>query len=371
MQRSTPIAADGLRGWRAVVPEGRPGYLDLRLEKHAPVALRVTGEVPLVANLPLVRAMLAQGGPDAQVTLSLIVGGQQSPRLEIRRYHDDAKVVDERLVVGLPRDRRTERGLRGVQGVPMWLHAVDLSAPEVREPETVTAGCVLPEVLGEAGGPWLIQARLDGRAQRAVSWSPQPQPFSTREARIAAYQQAAGQWVGGDDDTPWDALWQVIAAVGRGGDAGVADQVQAVAGVPEVLARLLLRAPHAELAEALALDMAAPIFWPILPVGAVCGAVAVEFARRTARFARFAPTAEAEDVAWQAMAGRIAAVLALHPALAGHFGCALAETRLIVRAVSPEYQPQLLPVFQARGGRLKERNHPVKTAGSTGLLSRS
>lgn len=89
LERDQPIAAEALRGWRGVAPEGARGDLELRLTGHQQVvALPVAGEVPLHQYVPLIRALLAQGGPDAQVNLNLVVNGQGGRRLEIRRYHD-------------------------------------------------------------------------------------------------------------------------------------------------------------------------------------------------------------------------------------------------------------------------------------------
>ena len=91
------ISVDCLRGWRAVVPEEAKGSLQLQFVGHPAVWLPVAGDVALTPYLPLARAMLAQGDLDAQVNLSLLVDGFEGPRLEIRRYPDDARVVDHAL----------------------------------------------------------------------------------------------------------------------------------------------------------------------------------------------------------------------------------------------------------------------------------
>jgi hypothetical protein len=117
--------------------------------------------------------------------------------------------------------------------------------------------------------------------------------------------------------------------VGRFGDAGVADQVQALAQVPAVAVALALRAPLEELSDMLSLDAAAPLFWPTVPVAAFAEAIRVEHARRQQRLIRsgFEP-AEAWDEAGTALARRIADTLAIHPALEGHFCAALFQAGL-------------------------------------------
>jgi hypothetical protein len=283
LDRYQPIATDGLRGWRAVVPEGYHGDLVLRLEDHIRVALPIAGEMPLYSQLPLIRAMLAQSGPDAQVNLHVVVNGREGRRLEIRRYDDHAVVEGDRLRPGLPRDKpvapETALGLQIDQRL-VRLHAVDLTAPEHPIVIEATANRDLRVLLGEKGGPWLIQSRLGARVQRAVVWAPSRLPWSSREQRITRYAQEWQRLAATPDDPDWQRLWRLIIGVGQGGDAGVADQVQALAIVPEAVVMLLLRVPLAEVPTVLGLDVAAPLFWPVLHVRAFEAAIAVDYTRR-------------------------------------------------------------------------------------------
>lgn len=333
LERDQPIAADGLRGWRAVVPEGVAGELALRLVGHPAVALSVAGEVQLYPYLPLIRAMLAQGGPDAQVNLSLVVHGREGRRLQVRRYDDHAVVEDDRLRTGLPRDTKVmpETALAmQFDKRPLGLHVVDLSAPA--EPVVLQSVSTrdLRTLLGEAGGSRLIQSRLDERTQRAVVWAPRPMARSTRDERIATYSLDWRRLVGEPENPDWEKLWRLIVSVGQGGDAGVADQVQALAQVPEAAVALVLRVPQAEIADALALDLAAPLFWPTEPVAAFAAAIQADYGRRYgSRIGTgFAPDEAAEE-AGTTLARRIAAILSYHSELAGHFGAALVQTGLI------------------------------------------
>jgi hypothetical protein len=132
LERDTPIAADALRGWRAVVPEGAMGELAMGLVGHPVVAVSAAGEVPLHSYLPLIRAMLAQGGPDAQVNLNLIVQGREGKRLEVRRYQDQVLVEGDELRTGLARGTRAapKTALAAqLDRRPVTLHAVDLTIP--------------------------------------------------------------------------------------------------------------------------------------------------------------------------------------------------------------------------------------------------
>lgn len=122
LARNQRISVDCLRGWRAVVPEEAKGSLQLQFVGHPAVWLPVAGDVALTPYLPLARAMLAQGDPDAQVNLSLLVDGFESLRLEIRRYPDDARVVDDapseadwRHLVSVPHDPEWDSLLHSIR----------------------------------------------------------------------------------------------------------------------------------------------------------------------------------------------------------------------------------------------------------------
>ena len=130
------------------------------------MALPIAGEMPLYSQLPVISAMLAQSGPDAQVNLHVVVNGREGRRLEIRRYHDHAVVEGDRLRPGLPRDKaalpETALGIQ-IDRRLVRLHAVDLTAPEHPIVFEATPERDLRAMLGEKGGPWLIQSRLETR----------------------------------------------------------------------------------------------------------------------------------------------------------------------------------------------------------------
>lgn len=371
LERDTPLSIGELRGWRAVSPGNVSGDVQFRLDRRFAVTVRAAGEVPLVAHMPLIRAMLAHAGPDAQVGLNLITEGQEGRRLEIRRYHGQADVDQNgELRLGLARDRRTgKETAKSIENTyaTAVLHAVNLKAPEqVRLLETDVGGPInLPSWLPEGGAFWLIQAMLDGRPQRAFVWSlpptlhpsqdghaPQLQNAandgagrSTREDRIAKYAAKWATLLNEPENPSWEHQWKTILAVGQGGDAGVLDQVQALAKTPAAAAALLFRVPLAELAQCLALDMAAPIFWPATPVKAFSEALLCEQSRLIGRYLRvLEDQREAENEAIFALIRRFNAILALLPELAGHLGAALFDAGFLSSLMREEKGQALLKV---------------------------
>ena len=333
LERNQPLSVDALRGWRAITPDGVSGDLQLQLRKYRAVSLPSAGETPLAGQVPLIEAMLAQE-PDAQVNLSLVVHGHESPRLEIRRYHDQAAVVDDVLCAGLVRDMPVPPDAPGASSSGcgrMSLLAIDVSNADAKPLVERGASVYLRERLGDAAGPWLVQARLDDRVQRAVFWSPQAVPETTRDERIKDYAEQWNELVAVPDDPEWDRSWRLIRAVRQGGDAGTLDTVQALALVPAAAVLLALRVASSELAEVLALDSEAPFFWPILPVSAFTAAVRAEHVRRQRKLAPYFGEREAETEADSAVVKRVGELVVLRPELAGHLGKALLDCGLLDR----------------------------------------
>lgn len=360
LERDTPLSVEALRGWRAIVPKNIHSEVQLRMEGQC-IAMRVEGVTPLAAHVPLVRSMLAHAGPDSEVRLSLITEGQEGRRLEIRRYRRQADILNGRyLRLGLPRGTRTAESGPFAQLTTQGkvvLHAIDLNtAGRVEHREIEAHGDIdLRALLPGSDTVWLIQATLDGEVQRATVWSPIPIPFSSREQRIAKFAAVWQELSEGGNRAEWTRQWSLIRAAMDGGDAGVLDQAQALARVPQAVIRLSLRVQEGnteDLAQVLALDTAVPIFWPAFPVSAFRAALTAEHAHLIGRYKEILDDErEAENDATAALARRIGAILSLHPELAAHFGAALAQAGLL------QYiQPDLLEkiAVPASSGRFVE-----------------
>ena len=245
LEQNSPLAVESLYGWRAITPEDREGDLQLRLQGWRAIALPVVNECSLAAHRPLIQAMLAQGGPDAQVNLSLVVGGEQSKRLEIRRYHKKAAIEGEELHTGLDRNEpaapRNSLGTQIKRNQTITFHAVNMSNPESCKSGETSAVVNLVDLLGETENPWLIQTRYEGKVQRPVVWSAAPP--STREGRIENYKTGLRQLLSDSENDDWGRLEQLITAARQGGDAGALDEVQALAGVPAAALSLASSCP--------------------------------------------------------------------------------------------------------------------------------
>jgi hypothetical protein len=343
LERDTPLAIDALRGWRAISPASFFGEIQFRLDGRLSIAVRAEGELPLAAHMPLIRSMLAHSGPDAEVHLSMITGGQEGRRLIIRRYHRLAHI--EGCFLHLRDGHTGQREISsGASPGDAVLRMVDLNAQEpvqVANRIEVQGALDLRSLLPE-DGVWLIQATVNDEVLRAVVWSPHPDTLSTREERIAQYATTWTRLFEEPGGPEWERLWKLIQAVADCGDASVLDQVQALARAPAAAVELLLRVPVDAISQALALDMAAPIFWPAFPVTAFCK-VTCDHVRHIRRYTEvLEDEQEARQAAVAALARRINAILTLRPELAGHFGAALLNTGLFTPCMHLENRDELL-----------------------------
>ena len=350
LDRNKPMAVESLYGWRVITPEGRRCDLEIHLTDQRPISLPIAGEGSLAAHLPLIRAMLAQSGPDAQLNLRLVVDGQESNRLEIRRYHHRAVVDEGVLRAGLGRDERiapeTTLATQLNKRRKLTFHAVNVNRPEQVKTIEATASVDLREFLGEQEDPWLIQSWLEGQAQRSVVWPLGSVWRTSRDDRIKTYAQEWERLVSAPEDQEWNRLWRLIRTAGEGGDAGALDQAQALAKVPAAVICLALRIPLGELAEVRDLDTVTPIFWPALPVTDFTKAVESEYKRQLAKFSSYFEKHEATEQADEALVKRVGKILTLQPELAVHFGKALVDTGLFSRLIIfPEYQEMLKQLF--------------------------
>ena len=329
------LSVESLYGWRAIVPPGRDGELQLRLQGHRDISLPVASESALVAHRPLIQAMLAQGGPDAQVNLSLVVGGEESQRLELRRYHKSAVAKDGELRAGLDWDqpvaRKTSLESEIRKSQTLTVHAVNLSEPEQCKREETSGIVDLAQLLGKTGGPWLIQMRLEGQIQRPVVWG--SSSSDTRKDRVEHYEAEWRRLLDDCQDNSWERLGALIAAVREGGDAGALDEVQALARVPAAALSLAMRSPRTSLWEIQDLEAAAPIFWPTVQVTEFEVAVRSDQTRLLAKLSSFCDAEEAMETADHALLRRIDQILILMPELASHFGGALAQAGIFNRAL--------------------------------------
>ena len=352
LNRNRPISVTALQGWRALAPEGMPGDLQLQLTGSRPVSLPIAGETSIASRLPVIEAMLAQGDPDSQVNLSLVVSGQEGPRLEIRRYHNKAVVEDGLLRTGLDRDSdqapETVLAVRLNEARRAIIRAVNLGDFGRTGPIETSASVDLAGHLEPSRGSWLVRSTLEGQVQRPVVWAPQPHTKQSRQERVDGYAQRWRELVAAPQDAEWERMLRLISAVGEDGDIGVLDQVQALAMVPVAAIALALRVPSEGIVEVLAVETAAPIFWPAVKVTDFAAAVRMEHARLYEKLMQHDLWSEdqAVDVVDEALAKRVGIISRLHPDLSGHFCGALVDAGLLPRMVGkPDTRERLSGLF--------------------------
>lgn len=361
LSQDTAIAAEELYQWRAVAP-GTRCDLVVRVQKRE-IVLPIAGETPLGIFTPLIRALLVLGTRDVQADICVRSGGEDGFQLRTRLYADSSRIRNGVLYTGLSRDAPPPPKTALADALAprriAKFHAVDLRAGAALRLEAETP-CDLYATLGEAGGPWLIAPRLDGRPQRPVVFNPLyaaqqrttdehlalasevPAQAGGAEADLASAPTPAkkvnvgpptAKWIGkwqklvqSPDDPEWTRLTGLVEALAACDGAGLASEVQALAEVPQAAILLAVRVRVESLEKTLDLDKAAPIFWPALRV--------VDFTAAVAKAAEI-------DDAGDGLFTRIRQILILRPELSAHFGRALTDAGLVMRVFQDERQTAL------------------------------
>ena len=196
---------DEVLGWRVMVPGETEGHLQIRLHAGTetsgpkPILRMVVDEVGFGTLMPLLRAMLAIGGPDAELRLRVLANGTQSPRLTVRRFQRSAVWLDGGLVPARNSDELDAN---------LDLHCLNLSAPgESLDLAKVATGSNIAPLLPRHPGPWMIlpsDSRGQIRPPRPISLPPPPMtssppglvPHSTPPAPIrpALPESPRSQW---------------------------------------------------------------------------------------------------------------------------------------------------------------------------------
>ena len=346
LQDNRPIVPDALRGWRAVVPSGSAGDIQLKLNNEPPIALRVQGEASLGAMSQLVWLMLAHGGPDAQVDLRLIVGGNEGRRLEVRRYENHAAVRGSILRLGQERDPQRPGDLPQIviesEEDRAEIIAISLTSDAAPVSARFTVSDIdLSDFLEADLGPWLLFSRLNGRTQRAAVWVPEERNLGRREDRIAAYVDEWRALVDQPDNPYWRRNWQLIQYAADAGDAGVLDQVQALPKVPEAALSLAFRVGSSDLPLVLGLETAAPIYWPATLLECFQTAMDHFCEFRRTQLSTVFEEGELEEEVDRALTRRVKEIAWLRPDLSGHLAMALVQTDRIRLIADPELAARL------------------------------
>lgn len=306
------LSLANLVGWRGLVPSGR-GAVQLRDPgKSARIGFPVGGEVRLAAHAGVIGQALAFSGPDGRINMRL-VGGTETPRLEIGRYDWESEEAGPFRHLG---HGRTD------------LAAVLLDEPARRQICTAEGRIDLAGWLGDVEGIWFVQGRSQHKGiMRPFVWSAQRLPFVSRDVRQAGYEAEWRSLLEQPEDARWEAAWALISSVRAAGDAGALDQVQALGRVPEAAVALLFQTSRGERAAGLLLETEAPLWWPLVPWRAWASGIRVAHARMNARL-KDTGIDESESLSALQMSRVAGEIVALRPELASHLGRAMLEAGL-------------------------------------------
>jgi hypothetical protein len=278
LSRRTSIARDRLSEWRLYCPDQVAGTLSVQLKAAAgtfwpATSFNLDREASLGAYASFIKSALSLGGPDAEIEISVVANGQETPKLSIAHATSRLKVGAE--WIGWD-DSEVET-----------LEWQSLSQPQLSLSQTVCHGereAQVPDELDLAASPWMVTARVrGGGALRPAVLPPpplvplnEPGAFSldlqvasdapTRDRRIAGIADCFRHRSADASNSDWTLLELLVDKVSEYTDSAWLDQVQALAKVPEAAAILLLRGASSKLADRLTLEEEAPFAWITLPL---------------------------------------------------------------------------------------------------------
>lgn len=314
------ISMQTLKDWRISPAERR--RTDLRIRLHSPsaggapiVGKRVTVDQPLSAFRPLLEEMLVTGGPDAEIRLRVVTGGDQSPRLRVRHALGETRLSGEDVLV---LDDQTP-----VHDPALEVAAVDLEDPS-RVVETSARG------LSHLGaGRWFLLPRRFGVPMRPPRPFVLPEPEETtghnaprRAERVAYYARRFGEAGVEKDLSRLAMLSETLLA--NGVSPSALDEVHALVQVPSAAVRLLFRVAPSDLEDALSLDVHGGPRWSFISPKDWAHGFADEAEVVRATLAALPALADkAIEQAREAVTARSADILRLRPALEGHVALGL------------------------------------------------
>lgn len=339
--RDLNLSFDELAGLSYLAPGSRCRMvidLDREGAKGRSLEIAVQGHAPLLRHEPLLRRVLAQGTADNTVSVAVQNSAGATGRIQLRRYHGQMALTDDRLTLGLAADLA-----HGVTAAPEQrpgrasLHMLQVETGEVRAltADLTDAALDLRQATGIDSGLWLVQGRFDGFQQRPVAWNATPPdpdhpvPFRNRPQRIADYRRALQ---GQTRTAPLRELLRLILAARDGGDPAMLDQFHALASAPAVLARMLFLLSEEDLKALFSLDGQWPVFWPAFPVADLLAALRETMAAQTHAL-QSCGMPEAEEEVRKAMLNRLVFLRRHREELTGHLAILLFETGLFQHAL--------------------------------------
>ena len=274
------------------------------------IGRNVSAEQPLSSFNPLFQEILGIGGPDAELRLRVVTEGIESKRLILRHTVGSTGLEEDTVAVMQNR-------------VPIVDPELQLFAVDMRKPESVVqADPTDLSVLSE--GKWFLMPRLNGVPMRPPRPFIKPTPvertgaFSTR--RYERVEYFCGTFTEDGSDAELAKVAQLASVlIEHELSPQSLDQVLALDKMPEAGILILLRVNVTELADMLSLEFhggprwmfVAPVIWA-RAFSRYMETLSAQLRKSTL------PAEQVTKIVGDAVCARVADILRLQPAIAGH-----------------------------------------------------
>lgn len=309
------ISMQDLRDWRVTPAENNMTELRIRLHGGSAalspvIGKSVSAEQPLSSFNPLFQEILGIGGPDAELRLRVVTEGIESKRLILRHTLGSTGLDEDTVAVMQNRVPIVDPELQ--------LFAVDMTKPERVVQTDPTDLSVLSE------GKWFLMPRLNGAPMRPPRPYIKPTPvdrigaFSTRRHDRVEYFCSTFTEDGSDAELVKVAQLSSVLIEHELSPQSL-DQVLALDKVPEAGILILLGVNVTELADMLSLEFHGGPRWMFIAPVIWARAFSRYIETLSAPFQTSTlPTEQVAKIVGDTVCARVADILRLQPAIAGH-----------------------------------------------------
>lgn len=363
LEKDKTITIESLPRWKFVASgtnRSLPDKLDMNILPKDPsivspsIAFDVPATMPLSGFRTIFESLLALESADAELRLRAICGVEQSPRLVVRRYLQEASVEEDKLFV------RNDGSLKEIAG-DLVISAIDLDAPKLQKELTASENSNLSSRLGP--GRWFLAPKIgnvplrppppiftpvDGTRIENTGLKASPGMVSAykhfrREERIRAFSALL--------ENPRESDLQVLETtidwlLNQGVSAAFLDSIHALTSRPQSAVLLLLRCRSDCLFDRLSLEFHGSPRWDFISPESWGAAFKSHIAYVREELAAIAALADdAVGHARKTLRKRLREILSLRPDLTGHVALGLLDAEICGYGEIAEWLESLPPSF--------------------------
>jgi len=298
------VSIFSLAGWRILMPPNSSGQLQITLLssesnfQNERNYVDVSHEVSLSTFMILFKQILALGGPDAKLRLSVLCNGQQSRRLTLTKYQtqllrDGTEIYPSKSPIGKIRKQRLENKISPFEklkdleiptdtvlenddsiqigAVNLWQPEYSIECQTSEFPFDLAKNCNIagPHLIYTSRGktkyrPFIVDGFNKSDISNKVGFSKEMREISqmrNRDERITGFAKILRERLSDVEHPDWEQFGHLIDIVSKYDNLGSLDQIQALAKDSSAVILLLLKASEKNAPLILSLEEESGFSW--------------------------------------------------------------------------------------------------------------